>query len=144
MSKRTIAIVLAVLACFSLLLPFAVVAVWDGSFPLTVRVVSTELIDTNGVRFATFWREDEADAVVRAGAASDAVFHRAVVGPDGTWTLHIPCSGRSGPYGLNYSYVEPAHVVVEFRSVDEDAPVHYKKLAILRGRGPREVRITLP
>src|SRR5205823_6057916 len=111
MTRRTVVIVLAALACLLLLLPFARVAVWDGSFPLTVRLVADEGIDTASLRFATCWWEEAADDLIRvrqasdrARASSDFQFHPADMEPDGAWTLSLPCSGRSGPYGLDYSH----------------------------------------
>ena len=129
----------------AVLLPFANVAVWVGGFPLTLQVEASQPVDVNSLRFAPVWREVEADNVIEHQSPCDVKFSEAENDADGALVIRVPSSGRSGPFGIEYSHVQPSHLLVEF-AVERNRVTtkEYRKFEIPRGRGPRTMQISLP
>lgn len=150
MSGRHKTIYAVMIVGLIVLLPFGVTAVWDGSFPLTITIQAVPTFDTTHLLFKPCWNQSQADVELELdseGEENDGgrPFHYSEPLDANTYLVRVPCSGHSGPFDIEYSYVEPRFLVVEFRTTDsEDAPPLRKLFSIPEGRGPRSMTITLP
>lgn len=144
MNWKTVIAAVVAIALLAILISFRDVTVWVGRFPLTilVRQDETSNVDTATFRFATCWNDIEAKAAMESGGSNEMRFLTADEVSDDRFTISVPCSGREGPFGIEYSYVQPKYVVVEM--YNDDGSTVRKQLEIPTGRGARVVLMTLP
>jgi len=78
------------------------------------------------------------------GAASGVDFCVAARVVGDRFTATVPCSGREGPFGIEYSYVQPTYIVVQYSMYNDECSALRKRLQIPTGRGPRVMQLALP
>ena len=145
MSRQQFSMFAIAVVVILLIVPFGRVVVWNGRFPLTIVIDADQPIDAGELCFATCWRESEAEYTVKAGPTGEALFRPGVCKSDSHYTISVPCSGRSGPYGINYSYHEPLFLVIQYSILKGDENYIRRKLfSIPTGCGPRSLNVTVP
>ena len=137
MRWKTPIIVAASLLLIAVLLPSFKAAVWDGRFPLTIEFNQSEALnaEVDTFLFAACWQEREAESAMRSGSESEIEFHSADEIDGNRVTVYVPCSGRSGPFGIEYSYVQPKYMVVQYSVSDEDTSLRRKRFEVPAERG---------
>lgn len=134
-----------VVVAMLLLLPFVSVKVWDGSFPLTIVIDTDQPIDPNELYFATCWHKIDAEYAIETGTTGDAPFGPGDSDGDNLYTISVPCSGRAGPYGIEYSYHQPLFLILEYSMLQGDNKVtRRKRFNIPTGRGPQSINVVVP
>jgi hypothetical protein len=133
------------LAVVVIVIPFAQVAVWDGRFLLSIVIKTSQPIEPSELLFAACWRESEAEYAIEHGPTVESRFELGEAVGDKRYRLSLPCSGRSGPFGIEYTYHQPLFLVVQY-SITEGAEkvTRRKRFDIPTGRGPKSICITLP
>lgn len=150
MSQRKMALTVGAFLALVVLLPFLQVAVWNGAFPLTITVHSSPLIELAHLKIEPCWNQSYADFAMNVGTTDAGIFEdEPLLSPQSAdanvYIVRVPCTGRSGPYWIEYSYIEAKFLVVEYQStVAGKAQLVRKQFSIPKGRGPRSMTITLP
>ncbi len=144
------AMIAAIVVGGIVLLHFLQTVVWDGTFPMTVTLQATPQVDIAHLKFEACGNQKYADFAMEVGFTEeglfgDGPFQSTQMLDANTYLVSVPCSGRSGPFEIEYSYIESQFLVVEFKTTDSgNAPPLRKQFSIPAGRGQRSMTITLP
>ena len=146
MFSKTLIFVAVALLLLAVLIPFFQAAMWDGSFPLTIVFNQGEALnaDPDTFLFAACWQELESEFAMRNGPESEVAFCSADEIVGNRFTVYVPCSGRSGPFGIEYSYIQPKYMVVQYSVSDDNTLLQRKRFEIPAGRGKRIIPVSLP
>ncbi|HJQ80591.1 MAG TPA: hypothetical protein VJ828_11575 [Lacipirellulaceae bacterium] len=134
---RTLFVILAVAATALFVVDNGSVAVWDGHFPLQVYLRGTQDRRIIEVAAELLPQMEYADYVRNASSQLDLHPERVnwVVGQ--SFTVRVPCSGRTSTFGRELSYTQFKLLVVQISFMDGQAELI--PVEIPDGRKDRDV-----
>ena len=143
MSWRRTAITIAIVAGLVGGLPFLQSACGLGSFDLTIEVNTSQPIDEAATRFSVCWNQKYLTDVLETGTPDEGEWTAGQPVGAGHFQIEVPSSTRTGPFHIEYSYVQLQFLVVEYSLWNSQKKVR-KAFPIPEGRGARSMLVTVP
>jgi hypothetical protein len=137
---RTLLLLTAVIAFGLFVVDNLSVAVWDGSFELTVRIDNVQSAKLERLAYSVEPKRDLAEWVA-AHPTENVDRFESVEDLNGPFVVRVNCYGRESTFGRELSYGEFECLIVKARFVDGTERIDI--LEIPKGRHARSMTVTL-